>query len=233
MYRPIPSTGAGSCTIDGIEAIAFDSSGQLWGTEKVRGIAAPGLYKINKATGAATFFSALSGGPIDGVVSLQFACDGTLYAGSARQTDGGRPGKINTTTGAFTFISPLRTTLTWTGGPQFKSLGGLAILPLTCTFNVNKIFVPSDPGSVTVALSCTDGGTATALDSSASQADDGNFTVTGFTLGSNPTCTATETGVPVGYTINSCSATLSTGVCRITNTETSTTFTVTSTAALW
>jgi hypothetical protein len=219
--------GTGSCTIEGIEAIAFDSSDQLWGIENVRGTSgAPGLYKINKATGAATFQMALSGGPIDGVVSAQFACDGTLYGGSARATDGGRLGKLNTTTGAWTFISPLRTNANWTGGPQFNSLGGLAIVPSICPFNVNKIFVPTDPGSVTVALACTNGGVATATDNTASMADDANFTVTGFTLSSNPTCTATETGVPAGYTINTCSATLSVGVCTITNPETTTGFTV-------
>ena len=225
---PVPVTGGnGSCTIEGMEAVAFDSSGQLWGIENVRGTAGtPGLYKINKATGAATFQMAITGGPIDGVVSAQFACDGTLYGGSSRQTDGGRLGKLNTTTGAWTFISPLRTNANWTGGPQFNSLGGLAIVPSICPFNVNKVFVPSDPGSVTVALSCTNGGVAVATDNTASQADDANFTVTGFTLGSNPTCTATETSVPAGYTINSCSATLSVGVCTITNNETTTTFTV-------
>jgi hypothetical protein len=227
---PDPAHGGptGSCTIEGMEAIAFDSSGQLWGIENVRGTgpAAVGLYKINKATGAATFFMAISGGPSDGVVSAQFACNGTLYGGSSRHPDGGRLGTINTTTGAWTYLTPTQTNATWTGGPQFNSMSGLAIVPSICPFNVNKTFVPSDPGSVTVSLSCTDGGVAAATDNTASQTDDANFTVTGFTLNSNPTCTATETGVPAGYTINSCSATLSVGVCTITNHETTTTFTV-------
>ncbi len=219
--------GTGSCTIEGMEGIAFDSAGTLWGIENVRGTAgAPGLYKINKATGTATFVTGITGGPIDGVVSAQFACNGTLYGGSSRQTDGGRLGTVNTTTGAWTFITPLQTGATWTGGPAYNSMGGLAAVPSNCPFNVNKVFNPSDPGSVTVSLSCTDGGVAAASDNTASQADDANFTVTGFTLGSNPTCTATETGVPAGYTINSCNATLSTGVCTITNNETTTTFTV-------
>lgn len=223
---PTPAQPAanGSCTIEGMDAIAFDSSGQLWGVENVRGAAGtPGLYKINKTTGAATFQLAITSGPIDGLTSLQFACDGTLYGGSARQTDGGRLGKLNTTTGAWTFISPAPFT---TGGPQFNSLGGLAAVPSTCTFNVNKDFQPNDPGSVTVAVTCTDGGVATATDSSASESDDANFVVSGFTLGSDPTCTATESSVPAGYTINQCSALLSAGSCTIVNPETSTTFTV-------
>ncbi len=221
---PAPGGPNGSCTIEGIDAIAFDSSGQLWGIENVRGASGtPGLYKINKATGAATFQMPITAGPIDGVVSAQFACDGTLYGGSSRQTDGGRLGKINTTTGAWTFITAVPFT---GGGPAFNSLGGLAAIPSNCPFNVNKVFVPSDPGSVTVAVTCTDGGVATASDSSGSQADDANFTVTGNTLGSDPTCTATETGVPAGYTINTCSAHLSVGACTITNNETTTTFTV-------
>jgi hypothetical protein len=230
---PDPSAGGptGSCTIDGIEGIAFDSSGQLWGVERERGTAgASGLYKINKATGAATFVMAITGTPSDGVVSLQFACNGTLYGGSSRHPDGGRLGTINTTTGAWTYLTPARPPSgidpSWTGGPQYNSMSGLAIVPSTCPFNVNKVFVPSDVGQVTVSLSCTDGGVAVASDNTASQADDANFTVTGFTLGSNPTCTATETNVPAGYTINQCSATLSAGVCTITNHETTTTFTV-------
>ncbi len=221
---PAPGGANGSCTIEGMDAIAFDSSGQLWGIENVRGaFGTPGLYKINKATGAATFQMPITGGPIDGVVSAQFACDGTMYGGSSRQTDGGRLGKINTTTGAWTFITAVPFT---GGGPAFNSLGGLAAIPSNCPFNVNKVFNPADAGSVTVSLSCTNGGVATASDTSASMADDANFTVTGFTLNSNPTCTATETGVPAGYSINSCNATLSVGVCTIINPETTTTFTV-------
>ena len=158
---------------------------------------------------------------------MQFSCDGTLYAGTATRfgganVDGGMLGKINTTTGVFTFISATQIT---TGTPA-NSLGGLAEITSTCPFNVNKDFVPNNAGSVTVAVSCTNGGTGTATDSSASEADDANFVINGFTLGTDPTCTATETGVPLGYTVNSCSALLSVGSCTIVNTQTSTTFTV-------
>ena len=230
---PNPGGANGSCDIEGMEAIAFDSAGTLWGVENVRGDAgAPGLYTINKATGAASFVAAIDDAaagfhPVTGVVSIQFSCDGTLYAGTAAGTpavpaDGGRLGKVNTTTGLFTFISAAPIT---SGAPP-NSLGGLAELTSTCPFNVNKDFVPNDLGSVTVAVTCTNGGTATATDSSASEADDANFVVDGFTLGTDPTCTATETGVPLGYTVNSCSALLSVGSCTIVNDQTSTTFTV-------
>ena len=188
------------------------------------GPALPGLYKINKATGAATFQMAITGGPSKGAVSLQFACDGTLYGGSSHFSDGGRLGKINTTTGAWTFLSATGFT---SGGPNFESLSGLAIVPSNCPFNVNKVYSPANGGTVTVTVLCDNSGVATATDSTATDGgDDANFTVTGYTLNSNPTCTASETGVAAGYTINQCSATLSAGVCTITNNETTTTFTV-------
>src|SRR6185295_17646661 len=51
------------------------------------------------------------------------------------------------------------------------------------------------------------------------------FTVTGYT--GNPTCTANETSVPAGYNSTAtCSASLTTGQCTITNTLNSATFTV-------
>ena len=44
----LPSNGGGSCTIEGMEAIAFDKIGRLWGAVSARGAAGtPGLYKIN------------------------------------------------------------------------------------------------------------------------------------------------------------------------------------------
>lgn len=124
----IPTFGGGSCTIEGIEAIAFDTAGTLWGALSARGAAgAPGLYTINPATGAATFVAPiedLSGSPPSGgVVSLQFACDGTLYGGTATgifpATDGGRLITIDPATGLFTFVGLVSAT----GG---NSLGALA-----------------------------------------------------------------------------------------------------------
>lgn len=68
----------------------------------------------------------------------------------------------------------------------------------TAQFLVNKDFVPNDPSNVTIALGCTSG-TVANDDTSASESDPANFTVTGFGPGS--TCTASET-VPSGYTAN-------------------------------
>src|SRR5205085_4366287 len=66
----VPSDASGSCTIEGIEAIAFDQAGTLYGTHSQRGITGPpGLYSINPATGAASFLGALvdaSGNPASG-----------------------------------------------------------------------------------------------------------------------------------------------------------------------
>ena len=121
-----PTAGSGSCTIEGIEGIAFDESGTLWGSHSARGAAgAPGLYTINPDTGAATFVAPIDNGvgaPSGGVVSLQFACNGTLYGGSASAlspaTDGGFLGTIDTGTGLWTFVGAASAT----GG---RSLGGL------------------------------------------------------------------------------------------------------------
>lgn len=126
----------GSCTLEGVEAIAFDNAGNLWAAENVRGaFGTPGLYTVNKITGAATFVAAItdgSGHPSGGVVTIQFACDGTLYGGSARRTggntDGGRLGTINTGTGAWTFTGVVPAT---SGNPS-NSLGGLAFQNQPC-----------------------------------------------------------------------------------------------------
>jgi hypothetical protein len=60
---------------------------------------------------------------------------------------------------------------------------------------VNKDFQPNNPANVTVSLSCTTGAVAND-DTTASESDPANFTVTGFSTGT--TCTATETP-PGGY----------------------------------
>ena len=124
----VPTVGGGSCDIEGMEALAFDSAGTLWGALSARGAAgSPGLYTIDPASGAATFQAPiLDGGgnpPSGGVVSLRFACDGTLYGGTAREIggagDGGRLVTIDPGTGLFSFVGAVSAT----GGP---SLGALA-----------------------------------------------------------------------------------------------------------
>ncbi len=127
MSAPVtlPSDGSGSTTIDGIEALAFDSSGTPWAALRFSGGSegAPGLYTINISTGEATFAAPILdefGDPLSsGIVSLQFAPDGTLYGGTAT-ADGGFLVTIDTTTGEFSFLG----TMSATGG---TSLGALAI----------------------------------------------------------------------------------------------------------
>ena len=117
-----------SCTLEGMEGIAFDASGRLWGTLSARGAAGtPGLYRIDPATGRATFVAPIPASPgappSGGVVSLQFACDGTLYGGTARgldRADSGRLVTINPVTGATAFVG----TASATG--EGTSLGALA-----------------------------------------------------------------------------------------------------------
>jgi len=121
----IPSTAGGSCTIEGMAGIAFDAAGNLWGSHRVGAAGSPGLYRINVATGAATFVAPFldgsGGSPSGGVVSLQFACNGTLYGGTAfpvaPATDGGNLITINPATGAFSTIGK---------AVQDASLGALA-----------------------------------------------------------------------------------------------------------
>ena len=128
VIGPFGSCTGSSCTIEGIEGIAFDASGTLWGSHSARGAGGPpGLYLINPSTGAATFVTpimdALGAPPSGGIVSIQFACDGTLYGGTARAidqaTDGGRLVIINPTTGLFEFVGTATAT-------EDGSLGGLA-----------------------------------------------------------------------------------------------------------
>jgi hypothetical protein len=112
----VPTEGEGECTIEGIEGIAFDESGTLWGSLSERGAAGdPGLYTIDTETGSAvngTFVAPIEDEvgmpPSGGVVSLQFECDGTLFGGTAtaigEATDGGRLITIDPPSGLFEFV---------------------------------------------------------------------------------------------------------------------------------
>lgn len=88
---PTPAaSGLGSCSIEGIEGIAFDAQGNLWGVHSTRGRAGPpGLYRINPATGAATFMGSFidagTGLAFTGnVVSLAITPGGAAFAGTGR-----------------------------------------------------------------------------------------------------------------------------------------------------
>jgi hypothetical protein len=125
----LPSTGGGSCTIEGIGGLAFDAFGNLWGAHNARASAGQaGLYSIDPGTGAATFLYPVTNGAgaelSGGLASIQFDCDGILYGGSARSQggggDGGRLILIDPTTGIASFAGALSATATGT------SLGALA-----------------------------------------------------------------------------------------------------------
>lgn len=106
------------CSIEGMDALAFDAAGTLYGAigsahqwwpDWPNGspvlAGAPGLYKIYPAVGAAAFFHRSivddSGAPpAGGVASLQFACDGTLYGG----TGDGRLLTIDPLSGRFSYV---------------------------------------------------------------------------------------------------------------------------------
>src|SRR5262249_59288465 len=90
--------------------------------------------------------------------------------------------------------------------------------------SVHKDFVPNNAASVTVLVVCVTGVPSPAT-GSASEATPFTTTVTGFT--GDPTCTATETPIPAGYSSSgTCSAALSAGTCTITTTLNSATLTV-------
>jgi len=84
------------------------------------------------------------------------------------------------------------------------------------SITVNKDFIPNNPATVPVALSCTSG-TVTTTPLNASEAAPAVFSVGGASPGA--TCTATET-VPAGYTANqaSCASVPIGGSCTIVNT---------------
>ena len=83
-------------------------------------------------------------------------------------------------------------------------------------FEVVKDFSDDSTAEVTVGLSCASG-SVNDVDTTASEADDADFTVSGFS--GDPLCTATETSVPSGYSSSgTCAALLSVGTCTIVNT---------------
>jgi uncharacterized protein (TIGR03382 family) len=143
----LPSTAEGSCTIEGMAGIAFDAAGNLWGSHRTVAAGTPGLYRINVATGAATFvapFRDASGAePSGGVTSLQFACNGKLYGGTAFPVppadDGGDLITINPATGAFSTIGK---------AVQDASLGALAFQAACPT----PPRIPAASGGVTILL---------------------------------------------------------------------------------
>ena len=119
---------------------------------------------------------------------------------------------------------------TITGAPSGTGSCTITNTLNSATFTVSKDFVPNDPASVTVSLSCTSGSAATRPPPRRPRATPAGFTVTGYTAGA--TCTATESPIPLGYSsTGTCADTIvgapsGTGACTITNTLNSATFTV-------
>jgi YVTN family beta-propeller protein len=128
----IPSSAEGSCTLEGIEGIAFNSTGTLYGSSSSRGgLQIPALYMLNTATGAATqivhILNSTGHPPSGGVVSLTFS-GSTLYGGTSRSgnaTDSGYLITINPATGLFTKIGKTTT----------SSLGALALFSTPPSFS--------------------------------------------------------------------------------------------------
>jgi hypothetical protein len=152
----IPSEGDGSCTLDGIEAIAFDNSGNLWASLRTSpsSVGTPGLYRINQNTGQATLVAPILDSigqppPRGGVVSLQFACDGTLYGGTApseqQSSDGGFLVTIDPDTGVFEFVGNI------SASNEGGALGGLSFDSSCHGFIINTIPTLSEWGLIAMA----------------------------------------------------------------------------------
>ena len=149
----VPSTGDGSCILERMEAIAFAPDGTLLGATSAELFGGSGeLYTIDTSTGEAILVALILdsfGQPHPGgIASLQFACDGTLYAGTAK---GGNLGfadflTINPTNGLFNIV-----------GSQAligSSLGGLAfgnICPTNGGIPIGGELIPLDTTMILLA----------------------------------------------------------------------------------
>ncbi len=151
VYNIPSESGGGECTIEGMEAIAFDSAGNLIGASrgKIQDPNPAALYSINLATGAATVLQPLTqvGGPgTGGIVSLQFACGGTLYGGTSQNQgvgDGGFLVTINQQNGNYATVGAASAT-------AGSSLGGLAPSSI-CTVQVAGELLPLDTSALMIA----------------------------------------------------------------------------------
>ncbi len=215
VVLPAPLPPSGSCDLEGMEAIAFDESGTLWGAKSERGAAgAPGLYTIDPGTGVATFVAPIEdafGFPASGgIVSLQFALDGTLFGGTARSLFGEGPGPqgllknlVFDDGGFLVTIDPATGLMRYVGGISAtggSSLGGLALG--VGTIVIEKATVPAGgtgfgftddvPGSGGFTLD--DGGSVSF------KAEPGTYTVTESSLPSGWNLTAIDCVDPSGGT---------------------------------
>lgn len=116
LYRVDPITGAatfvGATGVTGLQALAADSSGELYGWDVDFG-----LMKINSATGVATDVSASVGGSSDTVQALAFSGTGVLYgARNSLYT-------IDTATGTLTLVGAI------SGSPDIRGIEFIAAVP--------------------------------------------------------------------------------------------------------
>ncbi|MGH9797552.1 MAG: hypothetical protein ACRD5D_05280, partial [Candidatus Polarisedimenticolia bacterium] len=104
----------------GIEALAFDASGVLFGASADQSLTGgpPSLYRINTTNGQATLVGPIADASLvavsGGVASLQFGCDGTLYGGTGAST------------GNLVTIDPATARYAMVGHAVNRSLAGLA-----------------------------------------------------------------------------------------------------------
>ncbi len=127
---------------------------------------------------------------------------------------------------------------TGSGSPSGRCSGALLSPAGSCTitntrndttFTVNKIWSDApNPASVSVTVACTGGGTVVEGAQLVSTASPKTWNIQGYT--STPTCSATESPIPTGYTASgspagTCSGTAP-GSCTITNTLNRANFTV-------
>lgn len=140
--------------VEGVDGIAFDSSGTLWGVSSDT----DELFRIDLTTGEVVSGSErdLEDGegvspPDAGFASLQFTCDDTLFAGTAEtQGDGGDGGDLFTIDNSG--ISIAEFTQVGTGpATDGSSLGGLA-LHTTCGNSVTDSPTPEGKNVVVISI---------------------------------------------------------------------------------
>jgi len=208
------------------------------------GYTSTGSCEASLETGTCTITNTLStdgftvvkdyvGGGTEPQVSVTLSCTSGSVTNSPQPADEG----LNAVFNVQEFAGDPTCTATETSVPAgYTSTGTCeALLSVgTCTitntlrtdgFTVVKDYVGggSEP-QVSVTLSCASG-TVTNSPQPADEGLNAVFNVQEFT--GNPTCTATETSVPAGYTsTGTCEAALETGTCTITNTLNSAKLTV-------
>ena len=165
----VPTLGAGSCSVEGMEGLAYSQSGTLYATHTLNSAAGqPGLYTVNPATGTATFvapiLNAAGQPPAGGIASIRFGCNGTLYGGTTRlaANNGGNLVAINPVTGIFTNLGVASSTDgSALAALAFDNNSCVADMAITKTSNLSG---PVASGTtITYTLTVTNNGPGTAM----------------------------------------------------------------------